>query len=89
MIGTRRWETKVSRLDMRILTYSCIGANSVWGHFWAQVISMWNTISTSINAVLRFTHNLHLSREQWIAISVVVVVIGVVSLRGFGSRKNY
>lgn len=50
---------------------------------------MWNTISTSISAVLRFTHDLNLSREQWIAISVVVVVVGAVSLRGFGSRKNY
>lgn len=50
---------------------------------------MWNTISTSISAMLRLTRNLDFSREQWIAISVVVVVIGAASLRGFGSRNNY
>jgi len=28
-------------------------------------------------------------RQQWILISVVVLVIGLVSMRGFGSRNNY
>jgi hypothetical protein len=28
-------------------------------------------------------------RQQWILISVVVLIIGLVSMRGFGSRNNY
>lgn len=30
-----------------------------------------------------------LSREQWITISVLVLVIGLICMRGFGSRTNY
>jgi hypothetical protein len=28
-------------------------------------------------------------RHQWIIISVVVLIIGLVTMRGFGSRNNY
>ena len=28
-------------------------------------------------------------RQQWVLISIVVLVIGLVSMRGFGSRNNY
>jgi hypothetical protein len=28
-------------------------------------------------------------RQQWILISVVVLIVGLVSMRGFGSRNNY
>jgi hypothetical protein len=31
----------------------------------------------------------HLHREHWIAISVVVLILGLVCMRGFGSRNNY
>ena len=30
-----------------------------------------------------------LDRHQWIVISLLVLVIGMVSMRGFGSRNNY
>jgi hypothetical protein len=31
----------------------------------------------------------HLDRQQWVILSFVVLVVGVVCLRGFGSRTNY
>ena len=30
-----------------------------------------------------------LDRQQWIIVSLLVLVIGMVSMRGFGSRTNY
>jgi hypothetical protein len=30
-----------------------------------------------------------LDRQQWIAISVLVLVVGLITMRGFGSRSNY
>jgi hypothetical protein len=30
-----------------------------------------------------------LDRQQWIVLSLLVLVLGLVSLRGFGSRNNY
>jgi hypothetical protein len=30
-----------------------------------------------------------LDREQWIMVSVLVLVLGLVCMRGFGSRTNY
>jgi len=30
-----------------------------------------------------------LDREQWVTISVLVLVLGLITLRGFGSRSNY
>jgi hypothetical protein len=34
-------------------------------------------------------HAGHLDRHQWIALSVLVLVLGFVCMRGFGSRNNY
>jgi hypothetical protein len=31
----------------------------------------------------------HLDRHQWIGISVLVLVLGLITMRGFGSRSNY
>jgi hypothetical protein len=31
----------------------------------------------------------HLQREHWIALSVIVLLLGLVCMRGFGSRNNY
>jgi hypothetical protein len=28
-------------------------------------------------------------RQQWILISIVVLIVGLISMRGFGSRNNY
>ena len=37
-----------------------------------------------------FTENvLSLDRTQWIWLSVAVVIVGFVCMRGFGSRANY
>jgi len=30
-----------------------------------------------------------LDRQQWIAVSVLVLVLGLITMRGFGSRSNY
>jgi hypothetical protein len=34
-------------------------------------------------------HLTGLDRQHWILLSVVALVVGVVCLRGFGSRTNY
>lgn len=34
-------------------------------------------------------HASQLDRQQWITLSILVLVIGLISLRGFGSRTNY
>jgi hypothetical protein len=31
----------------------------------------------------------HLDRQQWIIISVLVLVVGLITMRGFGSRNDY
>lgn len=31
----------------------------------------------------------HLQREHWIYISVIVLFLGLICMRGFGSRNNY
>ena len=30
-----------------------------------------------------------LDRQHWVILSVVVFVVGLISMRGFGSRNNY
>jgi hypothetical protein len=30
-----------------------------------------------------------LDRQQWVILSVLVLVLGLVTMRGFGSRSNY
>lgn len=30
-----------------------------------------------------------LDRQQWIIVSVLVLLLGLVTMRGFGSRNNY
>lgn len=42
-------------------------------------------IGQGMNYVIRQ----NLSREQWIAVSVVMLVMGLFFMRGFGSRTNY
>jgi hypothetical protein len=38
----------------------------------------------------RVTHYAgQLSRHEWIAVSVVILILGLVCMRGFGSRNNY
>jgi hypothetical protein len=44
-------------------------------------------IMNYVDAVTRSVGHLH--REHWIAISVVVLVLGLICMRGFGSRNNY
>jgi len=44
-------------------------------------------VTRYIDAVVRSVSGLH--REHWIAISVVVLLLGLVCMRGFGSRQNY
>lgn len=34
-------------------------------------------------------HAGQLDRQQWILLSVVVLMLGLVTMRGFGSRNNY
>jgi hypothetical protein len=31
----------------------------------------------------------HLSREQWVILSVLILAVGMFCMRGFGSRNNY
>jgi hypothetical protein len=31
----------------------------------------------------------HLDRTQWVILSVVVLGVGILCMRGFGSRNNY
>jgi hypothetical protein len=31
----------------------------------------------------------YLDRQQWVALSVLVLIIGLACMRGFGSRTNY
>lgn len=31
----------------------------------------------------------NLDRQQWIMLSVLVLVLGLITMRGFGSRNNY
>ena len=40
-----------------------------------------------IDTVTRAAGQLH--REHWIALSVVVLILGLICMRGFGSRTNY
>lgn len=44
-------------------------------------------VTRYIDAVVRSA--CQLQREHWIAISVVVLVLGLICMRGFGSRNNY
>jgi hypothetical protein len=30
-----------------------------------------------------------LDRQQWVMLSVLVLVLGLITMRGFGSRNNY
>jgi hypothetical protein len=30
-----------------------------------------------------------LDRQQWVVVSLLVLVVGMVAMRGFGSRSNY
>jgi hypothetical protein len=30
-----------------------------------------------------------LHREQWVMLSIIVLVVGMICMRGFGSRSNY
>ena len=40
-----------------------------------------------IDTITRAASSLH--REHWIALSVIVLILGLVCMRGFGSRSNY
>ena len=40
-----------------------------------------------IDEVTRYAGQL--DRQQWVVISVLVLVLGLFTLRGFGSRNNY
>jgi hypothetical protein len=38
----------------------------------------------------RITHYAgQLDRQQWIVLSVLVLILGLITMRGFGSRNNY
>jgi|GEM_PF-3016273 len=50
---------------------------------------MWNTICYKVTQTLGAISSMHLSREQWIAVSVVMLVLGLFFMRGFGSRTGY
>jgi hypothetical protein len=49
--------------------------------------SMWYQIQTLLAGVQQQAR--HLSREEWLVVFVVAVVIGVLCMRGFGSRTRY
>jgi hypothetical protein len=40
-----------------------------------------------VDTVTRYAGQL--DRQQWIVLSVLVLIVGLVSMRGFGSRNNY
>ena len=47
-----------------------------------------------MNYVWRFVDDVtryagQLDRQQWIVLSCLVLVLGLISMRGFGSRNNY
>ncbi len=44
-------------------------------------------ISRLINDVTRYAGQL--DRQHWVILSVVVLVLGLITMRGFGSRNNY
>jgi hypothetical protein len=44
---------------------------------------VWRYIDSVVNAAGA------LEREHWIAMSVIVLIIGLICMRGFGSRSNY
>jgi hypothetical protein len=48
---------------------------------------MWHTIERTLNSALSMTG--HMGREQWIAVFVVALALGVFLLRGFGSQRGY
>jgi hypothetical protein len=48
-----------------------------------------DTVYYTITRTLAAVSSLHLTREHWIAISVVMVALGFFFMRGFGSRTGY
>jgi hypothetical protein len=46
-------------------------------------VQVWRYVNEVTSAAGR------LDREHWIALSVLVLVIGLICMRGFGSRSNY
>jgi hypothetical protein len=50
---------------------------------------MLNTVYNKFMYCISLVTSQNLSREHWIAVSVVVLGMGLYFMRGFGSRKNY
>lgn len=48
---------------------------------------MWHQIEQLIYPVLRYGGSL--TRHEWILVSIAVLVVGFLCMRGFGSRANY
>ena len=46
-----------------------------------------NQVWNFIDDVTRYAGRL--DQQQWITISVLVLVLGLITMRGFGSRSNY
>jgi len=48
---------------------------------------MWSHVQNAVASLFRWSGNL--SESQWFLVLVGVVVVGLVVLRGYGSRANY
>jgi hypothetical protein len=48
---------------------------------------MWSQVQNAVAPLFRWSGNL--SESQWFLILVAVVVVGLVVLRGYGSRASY
>jgi hypothetical protein len=46
-------------------------------------VQVWRYVDSVLNAAG------HLDREHWVLLSALVLVVGLIALRGFGSRTNY
>jgi hypothetical protein len=48
---------------------------------------MWNYLSSLYNQLMNYANRL--SPQEWVIVLVITLVLGVLCLRGFGSRSNY
>jgi hypothetical protein len=77
----------VTRIEFRSRVES--GSRLAIGKSHAQVSTMWNTICYKVTQTLGAISSMNLTREHWIAISIVMLGLGFFFMRGFGSRTGY
>jgi hypothetical protein len=54
-----------------------------------MLFGVWDRFWSLSHVFLRSVDRLNLDRQEWILVGVGILLLGLVCLRGFGSRANY